>query len=109
MGEVSCAFFVIEDTMKKIHREKCCNDMFFRQTYIDELKYYFVGEMPEAVLRFFENMDFKRVRGIQKRILMVYEQDFWIWSICLSMRLRRSPGSAGGWKRKHKIGLCGSV
>ena len=49
----------------------------FRQLYIDTLKhYYFVGGMPEAVLRFSENRDFNEVREIQKRILDAYEQDF---------------------------------
>lgn len=49
----------------------------FRQTYIDALKqYYFVGGMPEAVLRFVEDRDFDEVREIQKRILNAYEQDF---------------------------------
>lgn len=49
----------------------------FKQTYIDALKqYYFVGGMPEAVLHFVENKDFNEVRGIQKRILNAYEQDF---------------------------------
>lgn len=49
----------------------------FRQTYIDALKhYYFVGGMPEAVLRFSENRDFNEVREVQRRILDAYEQDF---------------------------------
>lgn len=49
----------------------------FKQTFIDALKYYyFVGGMPEAVLRFSENQDFNEVRDIQKRILAAYEQDF---------------------------------
>lgn len=49
----------------------------FRQLYIDALRqYYFVGGMPEAVLRFTENRDFNEVREIQKRILDAYEQDF---------------------------------
>ena len=49
----------------------------FKQTYIDALKqYYFVGGMPEAVLRFSENQDFNEVREVQKRILSAYEQDF---------------------------------
>lgn len=49
----------------------------FRQEYIDILKqYYFVGGMPEAVLRFSENRDWGEVRGIQERILSAYEQDF---------------------------------
>lgn len=49
----------------------------FKQFFIDALKhYYFVGGMPEAVLRFSENRDFNEVREIQKRILDAYEQDF---------------------------------
>lgn len=49
----------------------------FKQTYIDSLKYYyFVGGMPEAVQSFAESKDFNEVRGIQKRILAAYEQDF---------------------------------
>lgn len=49
----------------------------FRQEYIDLLKqYYFVGGMPEAVLRFSENKDWGEVREIQERILAAYEQDF---------------------------------
>lgn len=49
----------------------------FKQTYIELLKYYYyVGGMPEAVLRFSENKDFTEVREVQKRILMAYEQDF---------------------------------
>lgn len=49
----------------------------FKQTYIDALKqYYYVGGMPEAVRSFAEERDFNEVRGIQKRILAAYEQDF---------------------------------
>jgi len=49
----------------------------FRQEYIDLLKqYYYVGGMPEAVLRFSENKDWGEVREIQGRILAAYEQDF---------------------------------
>lgn len=49
----------------------------FKQTYIDSLKYYyFIGGMPEAVLRFSENQDFNEAREVQKRILAAYEQDF---------------------------------
>ena len=49
----------------------------FRQEYIDLLKqYYYVGGMPEAVLRFSENKDFNEAREIQERILAAYEQDF---------------------------------
>ena len=49
----------------------------FKQDYIDLLKqYYYVGGMPEVVLRFSENKDFGEVRDIQERILAAYEQDF---------------------------------
>lgn len=49
----------------------------FRQTYIDYLKYYcFVGGMPEAVEHYTEHQDYDEVRGIQRRILDAYEQDF---------------------------------
>jgi len=49
----------------------------FRQEYIDLLKqYYYIGGMPEAVMRFSENMDFNEVREVQERILAAYEQDF---------------------------------
>lgn len=49
----------------------------FKQTYMDALRhYYFVGGMPEAVLCFAEEKDFNEVRGIQRRILAAYEQDF---------------------------------
>ena len=58
---------------------KCDFDMItaFRQNYIDALKqYYFIGGMPEVVLRFSENHDFNEVREVQQRILSAYEQDF---------------------------------
>jgi hypothetical protein len=49
----------------------------FRNEYIDLLKqYYYVGGMPEAVLRFSENKDWDEVRSIQERVLSTYEQDF---------------------------------
>lgn len=49
----------------------------FKQTYIDTLKqYYFIGGMPEVVLRFSENKNFNEVRDIQHRIIDAYEQDF---------------------------------
>ncbi len=49
----------------------------FKQYYIEALKeYYFVGGMPEAVLRFSETNDFFEIREIQKKIIEAYEQDF---------------------------------
>lgn len=49
----------------------------FKSKYIERLRqYYYVGGMPEAVLKFTENNNFKEVRDIQKQILDAYEQDF---------------------------------
>jgi predicted AAA+ superfamily ATPase len=49
----------------------------FRQEFIDLLKqFYYVGGMPEAVLRFSENKNWEEVREVQERILAAYEQDF---------------------------------
>lgn len=49
----------------------------FKGKYIDLLKqYYYIGGMPEAVKSFIENGDFSKVREIQNRLLMAYEQDF---------------------------------
>ena len=49
----------------------------FKTIFIDKLKqYFFVGGMPEAVLRFTENRDWGEVRQVQERILSAYVQDF---------------------------------
>jgi predicted AAA+ superfamily ATPase len=49
----------------------------FKSRYIELLKqYYYIGGMPEAVLAYSQNADFKEARDIQKRILIAYEQDF---------------------------------
>ncbi len=49
----------------------------FKEKYIQFLRqYYYIGGMPEAVLAFITQNDFKEVRAIQKRILLAYEQDF---------------------------------
>jgi len=49
----------------------------FKEKYIQLLRqYYYIGGMPEAVLAFITQNDFKEVRAIQKRILFAYEQDF---------------------------------
>jgi len=45
--------------------------------YIEKLRYYyFVGGMPEAILKFRENFNFEEVRKIQKDLLNAYDQDF---------------------------------
>lgn len=49
----------------------------FKTKFIDLLKqYYYVGGMPEAVLTFINQKDFKKVREKQLNILSAYEQDF---------------------------------
>jgi predicted AAA+ superfamily ATPase len=49
----------------------------FKIKYINLLKqYYYVGGMPEAVLTFTNQKDFKKVREKQLNILAAYEQDF---------------------------------
>jgi predicted AAA+ superfamily ATPase len=49
----------------------------FKSKYIERLRqYYFVGGMPEAVLRFIEDHNYQEVRTIQKQILEAYDQDF---------------------------------
>jgi predicted AAA+ superfamily ATPase len=49
----------------------------FKSKYIDLLKhYYYVGGMPEVVLTYINEKDFKRVREKQLNILTSYEQDF---------------------------------
>lgn len=49
----------------------------FKNKYIDYLKYYYyVGGMPEAVVTYQDTQNLKRVRGVQKRLLTAYENDF---------------------------------
>jgi len=49
----------------------------FSSKLINYLKYYFfVGGMPEAVLRFSKNRDWNEVRKIQLNVLKSYENDF---------------------------------
>ena len=49
----------------------------FKEKYIQLLRqYYYIGGMPEAVLSYSIQNDFRDVRSIQKRILSAYEQDF---------------------------------
>jgi len=49
----------------------------FKAKYIERLRqYYYVGGMPEAVLSFSQDTDFKEVRRLQNNILTAYEQDF---------------------------------
>lgn len=49
----------------------------FKEKYIQNLRqYYFIGGMPEAVLSYSKNSNFKKVRNIHKRILLAYEHDF---------------------------------
>ena len=49
----------------------------YKSRYIERLRqYYYVGGMPEAVLKFSENSSFKEVRDIHRQILDAYEHDF---------------------------------
>lgn len=49
----------------------------FKEKFIQLLRqYYYIGGMPEAVLSYSLQNDFKEVRAIQKRILSAYEHDF---------------------------------
>ncbi len=49
----------------------------FKEKYIQILRqYYYIGGMPEVVLSYRTQNDFKDVRVIQKRILTAYEHDF---------------------------------
>lgn len=49
----------------------------YKSKFIERLRqYYYVGGMPEAVVKFSENNNFIEVREIQKQILDAYEQDF---------------------------------
>ncbi len=49
----------------------------YKSRYIERLRqYYYIGGMPEAVLKFTENNNFREVREIQKQILQAYEHDF---------------------------------
>lgn len=49
----------------------------FKEKYIQLLRqYYYIGGMPEVVLSYRTQNDFKEVRVIQKRILLAYEHDF---------------------------------
>jgi predicted AAA+ superfamily ATPase len=49
----------------------------FKNKYIERLRqYYYVGGMPEAVVKFTENNNFIEVRAIHRQILDTYESDF---------------------------------
>lgn len=49
----------------------------YKNKFIDKLRhYYFVGGMPEAVLKFIEGNSFDDVRRIQSNILDAYQHDF---------------------------------
>jgi predicted AAA+ superfamily ATPase len=49
----------------------------FNSKLVNYLRYFFyVGGMPEVVLRFSQNRDWNEVREIQKNILKSYENDF---------------------------------
>ena len=49
----------------------------FRNELIETLRlYYYVGGMPEAIVKFISTSDYNEVRNVQKNILLAYEMDF---------------------------------
>lgn len=49
----------------------------FKSKLIQYLRsYYYIGGMPEAVVSYMENKDFREVRTIQKRLLQAFDNDF---------------------------------
>ena len=49
----------------------------FRNEFIENLRlYYYIGGMPEAIVKFISTSDYNEVRNIQKNILFAYEMDF---------------------------------
>ena len=49
----------------------------FKGVYLDLLKqYYYAGGMPEVVATLVDTQDYQKVRQVQNRLLMAYEQDF---------------------------------
>ncbi|MDR2557068.1 MAG: ATP-binding protein [Bacteroidales bacterium] len=67
-----------ENGVARILKEKQWDNIsFFSQKLKELLKYYFyVGGMPEAVLAFAQNRDWKKARSIQNKILTTYRNDF---------------------------------
>ncbi|HRO74965.1 MAG TPA: ATP-binding protein [Crocinitomicaceae bacterium] len=69
---------VSEDGLARILDEKMW-DMLpaFSEKFKEYLRYYFyVGGMPEVVLEFAQNRDWKKVRALQNDILTTYQNDF---------------------------------
>ena len=49
----------------------------FREKFIYFLRmYFYIGGMPEAIVKYMENRDFAAAREVQKQILQAYEEDF---------------------------------
>lgn len=49
----------------------------FKDKVISYLReYYFIGGMPEAVNKYIETKDYKKVRNVQLKLLQAYEEDF---------------------------------
>lgn len=49
----------------------------FKDKFISYLReYYFIGGMPEAVNKYIETKDYKKVRNVQLKLLQAYEEDF---------------------------------
>ncbi|MCP4311573.1 MAG: ATP-binding protein [Bacteroidetes bacterium] len=66
-----------KELIELLKRKDWSSISFFRSKLTEYLKtYYYVGGMPEVVYAYSHNRDWKRVRSIQKSILIAYEADF---------------------------------
>lgn len=67
-----------EEGLARVLKEKMWDMLpVFVDKFKEYLKYYFyVGGMPEVVLHFSENRDWKKVRSLQNDILKTYQNDF---------------------------------
>lgn len=69
LGEANLSKLIDEGDWKLINA--------FSEKFIDYLRlYYYIGGMPEAILRYAQTKDYAQVRELQKEILRDYEFDF---------------------------------
>ena len=69
---------VDKSQLARLLRDRAWEDIqLFHETFVEYLRYYYVvGGMPEAVNSFARQRDFKKVRGIQQRLLQDFARDF---------------------------------
>lgn len=71
---LACGYEQYVDLLKQKDYEMLAH---FKSVLNEQLKFYFyVGGMPEAVASYAENSDLKKVRSIQNKLLIAYENDF---------------------------------